>query len=1151
MASVTWLHLSDWHQDGETFDRKVVRDALIRDIKERCQGISPELEKIEFIVLSGDIAYWGKPEEYAAVREHLIKPLLEATGVRPERLFIVPGNHDLERSAFELLPTTLTKPFTSEDDVQCWLGDDKKRACLLAPFQAYHDFVTAYGGGALSAYASKLQFNVEDKKIVLYGFNSALMAARNKNNQDKVDDYGHLVIGELQIYDFLTNIDETDLRIAVLHHPFSWLTEFDRDRIKGRLLKDVDCILCGHQHKEEVEIVNGTKGECVIIPAGAAYERRNHTNSYNFVTVNLTTKKGTVFLRCWNDKKSCWREDMDCAPDGKYDISLGDDARQVPKQSATTEPVGRAMNAVATPGQRFDPRNPVFYVPYRQKGNGVIGREVALANLRQQLVSTQQTAIGHAAAFHGLGGLGKTQLAVEYAFRYRKEYANGVIWINADQDIESQLIYIAKKAAWISPDSEHGVILEVARHRLKNISDCLVVFDNVDSITAIERYLPEPEANPHLLLTSRTLQPNFIPVELPPLNPQQSLEMLCSEARRDIALLLPDDRVAAQGIVDALDGLPLAIEIAGAYLAHIPACSFQEYFDMLRDNQRAALDGKLLSSFTKHERDLYSTLRISEPVLEEQPLLREIVDLFAWSGSAFMSLSLMGAILDRQENELRTALRLGEVLRLLNREEGGARYDMHRLVCQVRREEVCLTPELVVARCRKLGDWFEERRDDFAKLAEIEREMDHLDQWLVNARISAHDESCRLVWLQSYPPFHWGKFKQAQERVSEALRLLPQKDDESTLKLRAHIFNDLGSTCSCLGDYPKALDYYQRSLSIRQELFGESHSDTARSLNNVGSAYGSLADYPKELEYSLRSLSIQQELFGENHSDTATSLNNVGTAYNHLGDDHQALEYYQRSLSISQELLGERHPKTASSLNNVGVAYGNLKNYPQALEYHRRSLSIRQDLLGESHPDTAISLNSVGSAYSNLEDHYQALEYYQHSLSIRHDLFGETHPATAGSLHNVGVAYGKLGDYPKALEYYQRSLSIRQELLGERHPDTAASLISIGTASMHLRQHGQAVKMYELAIDIQYDGLGAQHPLFFSTLKSLISILIDLRKFSEASNKVQRFLSQLSQDTLAYIKIRELRELINLKSRCNGFRPLSAKKNAKRKNRKR
>ncbi len=931
----------------------------------------------------------------------------------------------------------------------------------------------------------------------------------------------------------------------------SWLTEFDRDRIKGRLLKDVDCILCGHQHKGEVESVNGTQGECVIIPAGAAYNRRDYANGYNFVSVNLTTKKGTVFLRCWNDPKSCWCEDDDRAPAGKYDFFIRDGARQVSGQSNTTEPVGRATNAVATPSQRFDPRNPVFYVPYRQKGKGVIGREEALANLRQQLVSTQQTAIGHAAAFHGLGGLGKTQLAVEYAFRYRNEYANGVIWINADQDIESQLIYIAKMAAWISPDSEHGVILEVAQRRLKNVSDCLVVFDNVDSITAIERYLPEPEANPHLLLTSRTLQPDFIPVELPPLNPQQSLEMLCSEARRDIALLLPDNRVAAQGIVDALDGLPLAIEIAGAYLAHIPGCSFQEYFDMLRDNQRAALDGKLLSSFTKHERDLYSTLRISEPVLEELPLLREIVDLFAWSGSAFMSLSLMGAILGRQEGELRTALRLGEALRLLNREEGGARYDMHRLVCQVRREEVCLTPELVVARCRKLGDWFEERRDDFTKLAEIEREMDHLDQWLVNARISTPDESCRLVWLQAYPPFHWGKFKQAQERVSEALRLLPQNDDEGTLKLRAHIFNDLGSTCSRLGDYPQALEYYQHSLSIRQDLFGDSHSDTARSLNNVGAAYSNLGDYSKALDYQQCSLSISRELLGERHPDTATSLNNVGTSHANLGDYSKALDYQQHSLSISRELLGERHPDTANSLNNVGVAYGNLKNYPQALDCYQRSLSIRQELLGERHPDTATSLNSVGSAYVDLGDYPQALEYYQHSLSIRQELFGERHPDTAGSLHNVGVAYSKLGDYPKALEYYQRSLSISQKLLGERHPDMAASLISIGTAYMHLRQYGQAVKMYELAIDIQYDGLGAQHPLFFSSLKGIVLILIDLRKFPEASNKVQRFLSQLPQGTQAYIKIRELRDLIDKESRCNGFRPVSAKKNAKRKNRKR
>jgi 3',5'-cyclic AMP phosphodiesterase CpdA len=110
MAGLTWLHLSDWHQKGEDFDRTIVRDTLIDDIKNRSK-ISKDLGKVDFIVFSGDLAFSGKTEEYQAAEEHLIKPVLEITGLDESQFFIVPGNHDLDLESFELLPEGLKKTF--------------------------------------------------------------------------------------------------------------------------------------------------------------------------------------------------------------------------------------------------------------------------------------------------------------------------------------------------------------------------------------------------------------------------------------------------------------------------------------------------------------------------------------------------------------------------------------------------------------------------------------------------------------------------------------------------------------------------------------------------------------------------------------------------------------------------------------------------------------------------------------------------------------------------------------------------------------------------------------------------------------------------------------------------------------------------------
>ena len=262
MTKLTWLHLSDWHQKGKEFDRKVVLDGLLADIQDRAK-ISPDLKRIDFIVFSGDLAYSGKPEEYQAAKENLLSPLLEACGLGPERLFIVPGNHDLDRGAFELLPESLLHPLLREDEIQKWLTDEKKKNRLLEPFEAYCRFAKDYAAGTLTAYASQKHYEIDGKTVALAGFNSALMCGRNKPKGTEVDDYGKIIIGEPQIYDAInhTEVSTADLLVAVLHHPFEWLAEEDRHRIEGRLKEKFHFILCGHQHSPKVMVVTtGAEG---------------------------------------------------------------------------------------------------------------------------------------------------------------------------------------------------------------------------------------------------------------------------------------------------------------------------------------------------------------------------------------------------------------------------------------------------------------------------------------------------------------------------------------------------------------------------------------------------------------------------------------------------------------------------------------------------------------------------------------------------------------------------------------------------------------------------------------------------------------------------------------------------------------------------
>lgn len=328
MSGITWLHLSDWHQKGSDFDRQVVRDALLRDIRDRAK-IDPDLAQVDFVVFSGDLAFSGQTTEYEYAQKLLLDPVLRAADQEPKNLFCVPGNHDLNRKTIEeMLPPGLLKPLNSDASVHNWLVDDKKRARALEPFDAYREFVSKYTGQPTPDYASIRKFPLNGRQITLLGFNSAWMCARNKlaTDSNEYGDYGSLLVGEPQIHSALEALDDIDISIAVLHHPFDWLAEFDRFRIRSRLRRKCHFVLSGHEHCPDVEVMHGTMGKSIIIPAGACYERRiadhpRYTNAYNFVHLN-SDGKGTVYLRRWNDINHEWREDSDSYANGRFSFSI-------------------------------------------------------------------------------------------------------------------------------------------------------------------------------------------------------------------------------------------------------------------------------------------------------------------------------------------------------------------------------------------------------------------------------------------------------------------------------------------------------------------------------------------------------------------------------------------------------------------------------------------------------------------------------------------------------------------------------------------------------------------------------------------------------------------------------------------------------------
>ncbi len=317
---LTWLHLSDWHQKGKDFDRDVVRDALLTDLRDRT-AIDPALAQVDLVIFSGDLAYHGRAEEYQAAQTLLLDPVLKAVGLGPERLFMVPGNHDLDRVyAKKMLPPDLQKPLESTDQVSEWLTDSEYRDGALKPFRNYVAFVSGYTPQTDPAYASRMGLKLDAGTVHLLGLNTAWMSRGDKDQLS-------LILGEPQIHEGLKWLQEGDIRIVVQHHPFEWLARFDRDQVERPLRQGADFLLWGHEHCPSPLSIQGPGADCVTMPAGATYERRRtdnsrYINAYNLIGLDLDSGQGTAFLRRWGETRTQWIADTETTDGGRYSFAL-------------------------------------------------------------------------------------------------------------------------------------------------------------------------------------------------------------------------------------------------------------------------------------------------------------------------------------------------------------------------------------------------------------------------------------------------------------------------------------------------------------------------------------------------------------------------------------------------------------------------------------------------------------------------------------------------------------------------------------------------------------------------------------------------------------------------------------------------------------
>ena len=587
----------------------------------------------------------------------------------------------------------------------------------------------------------------------------------------------------------------------------------------------------------------------------------------------------------------------------------------------------------------------LWNVPHRRNPY-FTGRKEILQQLRAEFESSHlsKTPI----ALNGLGGMGKTQTAMEYAYHYRTAY-QAVFWLNAftHETLSSDILTLASMLSLAQNQEQEEVIVQAIQHWLMTHSNWLLILDNVSTIEIVNELLPLYMLG-DVLLTTRmqavgTLA-HCIPVE--DMTQEEGVLFLLRRTKR----LAPSesstshkDWQEARKIVEELGGLPLALDQAGAYIEET-RCGFAQYLRHYLSHQHELLQRR--GTLPIHHPDpVATTWQLSFKQIEDKwPPSKDLLHLCAFldSDSIPEELIVLGApnLGPVLAEVLKDPLRLDSVLEplhlysLIYRSSDTASLTVHRLVQTVLRQDL-----------------------SFA----LQR------QW-------AQRVLCALDSIFPDPRRENTTWAQCQRLLSQALACVYLFEKyELFIPEAESLFERVGDYAFLRATFERAKTLYQKTLIIRERLYGEEHFSTAKGLSRLGEVYRRLGEYKNAEPLFLRACAIyEHSSLSEDMLEFADSLNALGQLYHDVGRHKEAEEYFRHALSITESVGGPNHGDTLTTLHHMARLYHSEQQLEKAEEIYHRVLAAQEQLLGTEHYQIAVTLNNLAILYRSQANYKQA-----------------------------------------------------------------------------------------------------------------------------------------------------------------------------------
>lgn len=627
------------------------------------------------------------------------------------------------------------------------------------------------------------------------------------------------------------------------------------------------------------------------------------------------------------------------------------------------------------------------------------------------------TASAATVALHGMGGVGKTQLALKYCEDFKDEYA-GVWWFRAGNLdlLEQECKYFCEVNKVNILDNEKGQSHRAVRRWMLEQPRWLLVYDNAEAQYGEHKkdnlHPLLPGGDHHILITSRSNYWEGLakPIALDAWNEEQSLVFL----RKRLAKAANNEEL--RQLSHALGGLPLALEQACAYINknNFTVVAYCRELENWEDEERLLTEEESLA--TNYPHSVFATLSLAFHRLSDtaKELLRlcaccapePIPEMLFRTPTAILPESLRKV----SEDELlwrKTVAALADYalvqrvpvdLTLPGEKERQTEHSLllHRLTQAVVTHKLCeLSADLPV----------------LTKLlyAVFPRKLKSSTGWPLAKVLAPHVLSVEKYINTGHLPFEL--FSTVLDRLGTYYQIGPAL-------------------------YEQADSIFSRNLARCENLLGPDDPNTLASMNSKALIFCDMGKYRAAKELQEQLLERSRTLLGLNHPDTLADMHNLASTLLSLGDYNKAKTMQEQILEQNKKLLGLEHPETLNALSSLACTLRELGDYVGARNLHLEAFKGRKKTLGLSHRDTFTNLDNLALVYGDLGDYKKACILHKQALDKMKEILGLNHPTTLTSMCNLGVASGMTGNVHEARNLFEQVLEHRVERLGMNHPDT-------------------------------------------------------------------------------------------------------------------